>query len=176
MLGDRYDAHRLQDGAGANGHGAASMAIGHGAGGTPTHESIYHICGAGSVRLVQPQPGKALGNVYTDTLQCKYFTVLDEHTGCGHTILLIVDEEALQTRAALNNTVSSIVRKNIYGDALLVCVHEVGDDGDDEHLADFKDFYKAMGEHVNKCAEYVSNYRQLSTQQRALELLLLFQV
>lgn len=192
MLGDRYDAHRQQDKVYRD--GAANMGVSVGLNESIYHiscrngaaaamgvsasvnESIYHISGEGTVTLVQRPPGQGLGKVYTDTLQCNYFTVLDEHTGCGHTILLIADDEALLRGPALNNIVSDIVGSDIHGAVLLVCLNEVGDDGDDDNLADFKDFYKAMGTIMNKCDDYVSKYSRLSMQQRALELLELFKV
>lgn len=145
-----------------------------GGAGAATQESIVHVCAAGTATLARPEPGKPLGSVYTDALQCAYFAILAQHTSCGHTILLVADEEAQLTGAALNNRVSHALHQNVYGGALLVCLHEVGDDGDDERLADFHDFYRALGQHLQQSEQAVADYSKLSVQERALELLRLF--
>ena len=108
-------------------------------------ESIYRIGAAGRVEVLEPAPDKDLGLFYTDSLQCATFDIYARHRMERYELLLVGDDTALLADAPVNPTVSQALGFTFYGDALLVCLHAVGEDGDDSRLVDVSCIYSHMG-------------------------------
>jgi hypothetical protein len=153
---------------------------------TGTAESIYRISAGGRVEALQVQEGQELWRFYQDKLPCEAFTIVRKHsvpgagTGTNFDLLLVGDEEAVLRGSAVNARVTNALAAtgygDFYGDALLVCVHAAGDDGDDENLADVGLIYEAMSGTLPTpwTAEDIAALRKEPLQERVLELLDLF--
>ena len=153
---------------------------------TQTPESIYRISTRGSVEALQVQEGQELWSFYQDKLLCEAFTIVRKHrvqgagTATNFDLLLIGDEEALLRGSALNAIVTNALEATghgkFYGDALLVCVHAVGDNGNDENLADVGLIYEAMSGTLPTpwTAEEIAALRKKPLRERVLELLDVF--
>jgi hypothetical protein len=149
-------------------------------------ESIYRISASGRVQALQKPPWQELWRFYLSALQCESFTVVRQHrvevagTRTDFTLLLLGDEEAIPRELPVNDTVTDALADtgygNFYGDALIVCLHAVGEDGDDTKLADVGLIYEAIGKNLPTpwTAEKIADVRNAPLEGRVLELLGLF--
>ncbi len=153
---------------------------------TESTESIYRISASGGVEALQKPPGQELWRFYLAALQCQAFTVVRQHrievagTRTDFTLLLLGDDEAILRNLDLNERVSNALAATGYGeffgDALVVCLHAGGEDGNDENLADVGLIYEAIGRNLQKpwTAEETAAVRQAPLEGRVLQLLGLF--
>jgi hypothetical protein len=101
-------------------------------------------------------------------------------TRTDFTLLLLGDNEAILRDLDLNERVSNALAATGYGeffgDALVVCLHAGGEDGNDENLADVGLIYEAIGRNLQKpwTAEENAAVRQAPLEGRVLQLLGLF--
>jgi hypothetical protein len=151
-------------------------------------ESVYRINTDGTVDALRLKPGQQLGKFYVQALRCDYFTYVQEHrivsneVQTNYTLWLVGDEEgelkAYDTALNASNfnpTVSQVLGHDFFGPALLVCMHAVGDDGE-ERLADVGLIYRAIGSELPTpwTDDYIAKIRSQPLQTRAMELLELF--
>ncbi len=151
-------------------------------------ESVYRINTNGTVDALCLEHGQQLGKFYTQAIQCEYFTYVQEHrivangVQTGYTLWLVGDEEGelkaydtVLNASNFNPTVSQVLGQEFFGPALLVCMHAVGDDGE-ERLADVGLIYRAMGSELPTpwTDQYIAQIRSQPLQTRAMELLELF--
>jgi hypothetical protein len=137
-------------------------------------------------KALQKPPWLELWRFYLSALQCESFTVVRQHrvevagTRTDFTLLLLGDEEAIQRELPVNQHVTDALADtgygNFYGDALIVCLHAVGEDGDDTNLADVGLIYEAIGKNLPTpwTAEKIADVRNAPLKGRVLELLGLF--
>jgi hypothetical protein len=149
-------------------------------------ESIYRISASGRVQALQKPPEQELWRFYLSALQCESFTVVRQHrvevagTRTDFTLLLLGDEEAILRGSAVNERVTDALAETGYGeffgDALVVCLHAVGEDGNDQNLADVGLIYEAIGRNLPTpwTAEKIADVRNAPLEGRVLELLGLF--
>lgn len=143
-------------------------------------ESVYRINTNGTVDALCLEHGQQLGKFYTKAIQCEYFTYVQEHpivsngVQTGYTLWLVGDEEGAELQD-FNPTVSEVLGNDFFGPALLVCMHAVGDDGE-ERLADVGLIYSAMGSELPTpwTHQFIAEIRSQPVQTRAMELLGLF--
>lgn len=109
-------------------------------------ESIFHIEADGDVRVLQPADGVELGQFYRDSLQCVEFEIITRHRLMhGDFELLVVgDRNARLAGAYWNRVLTDALGRTVCGDALLVCLHAGGEDGDNSRLADACCIYAEM--------------------------------
>jgi hypothetical protein len=145
-------------------------------------ESVYRINSNGTVRAVHITPGEPLGELYARALQCEFFEYVQEHrivsngVQTDYTLWLVGDEEAATYGdAEFNLTVSQVLGREFFGSALLVCMHAVGDDGE-ERLADVGLIYRAISSALPTpwTEQHIAEIRSRPLRGRALELLGLF--
>jgi len=151
-------------------------------------ESVYRINTNGTVDALFLEPGQQLLEFYKKEIGCEYFAYLQEHSIVSnnvpkpYTLWLVGDEEgelkAYDTALNASNfnpTVSQVLGQDFFGPALLVCMHAVGDDGE-ERLADVGLIYRAMGSELPTpwTDDYIAKIRSQPLQTRAMELLELF--
>jgi hypothetical protein len=149
-------------------------------------ESIYRIRTSGRIEVLQKPTEQELWRFYLSALQCDSFTVVRQHrvevagTRTDFTLLLLGDEEAILRGSAVNLDVTNVLAETGYGeffgDALVVCLHAVGEDGDDTNLADVGLIYEAIGRCLPTpwTAEQTAAVRAAPLEGRVLELLGLF--
>jgi len=143
-------------------------------------ESVFRINTDGTVDAVRIPPGQQLGHFYAEALRCQYFTYVQEHrivsngVQTDYTLMLVGDEEA-ELSSNVNPTVSQVLGHDFFGPALLVCMHAVGDDGE-ERLADVGLIYRAIGSALPSpwTEQDIAEYRSGPLRNRARELLGLF--
>jgi hypothetical protein len=102
------------------------------------NESIYSIGTSGDVRVLELPNGVYLGQFYCDSLKCENFDICAQHRleHGDFDLLVIGDEEAQLSGGVHNAMLTDTLGFPFYGDGLLVCLHAVGEDGDDSRLAD----------------------------------------
>jgi len=143
-------------------------------------ESVYRIRTNGRVDALRLEHGQQLGKFYTQAIQCEYFTYVQEHrivsngVQTGYTLWLVGDEAGAELQD-LNPTVSHVIGHDFFGPALLVCMHAVGDNGE-ERLADVGLIYGAISSGLPSpwTEEDIAELRSRPLKGRALELLQLF--
>lgn len=143
-------------------------------------ESVYRINTDGTVVTLRKEGGQQLGEFYARSIQCEYFTYVQGHriesngVLTDYTLLLVGDEEGAEFQD-LNHTVTQVLGQDFFGPALIVCMHAVGDDGE-ERLADVGLIYRAIGNLLPTpwTDDDIANIRSQPLQTRAMELLGLF--
>jgi len=140
-------------------------------------ESIYHIDLDGEVRVLQPADGVELGQFYRDSLQCVEFEICARHRlRHGDFELLVVgDGNARLTGAPWNRVLTDALGRTVFGDALLVCLHAVGEDGDDSRLADVCCIYDEMAKFLSMSQFSAAQYCARPLPIRVQELLKFFE-
>jgi hypothetical protein len=153
---------------------------------TSTSESVYRIRVDGSVQILQKPAEQELWRFYLAALQCQTFTVVRQHrvevagVRTDFRLLLLGDDEDILRGSARNESVTAALAATEYGDffgdALVVCLHAVDEDGDDENLADVGLIYEAIGRGLPTpwTAEETAAVRAAPLKRRVLELLGLF--
>jgi hypothetical protein len=145
------------------------------------NESVFRINTDGTVEVVQIAPDQELGDFYVQELACNYFTYVDHcdipsnGVQTDYMLKLVGDKDAALNASSLNRTVSQVLHQTFFGPALIVCMHAVGEDGE-ERLADVGLIYRAMGSTLRTpwTEQEIAVYRSRPLRDRALELLGLF--
>ena len=144
-------------------------------------ESVYRIKPDGSVTALERLPTQHLGTFYKAALVCENWYYVKEHrivsngVQTDYTLFLVGDEEAALNGSPWNSCVSQVLGRDFFGDVLLVCMHAVGDDGE-ERLADVGLIYSAICSFLPKSftERDIAEFRRSPLTGRVLELLGLF--
>jgi len=140
-------------------------------------ESIYYIGTGGDVRVLELPNDVYLGQFYCDSLKCKNFEVCAQHRleHGDFDLLVIGDEEAQLSGGVHNAMLTDALGCPFFGAGLLVCLHAVGEDGDDSRLADVGCIYKHIEEHLSMSLVHATHLRARPLKARVKELLHFFE-
>lgn len=135
------------------------------------NESIYHITTSGNVRVVELPDGMTLEQLYCKTLRCKYFQIIaNHHMQDQYDLFVVGDEESKITGGVYNAMLTKALGKPFYGDAVLVCLHAVGENGDDTRLVDVSCIYSYIEKYCSASPEKAAKMRTAPLSERVREL------
>ena len=141
------------------------------------NESIYYIGTSGDVRVLELPNGVYLGQFYCDSLKCEHFEHCAQHRleHGDFDLLLIGDEEAQLSGGVHNAMLTDALGFPFFGAGLLVCLHAVGEDGDDSRLADVGCIYGHIEEHLSLSLVHATHLRARPLKARVQALLHFFE-
>lgn len=141
------------------------------------NESIYSIGTNGGVRVLELPIGAELGQFYCDSLKCENFDICARHRleHGDFDLLVIGDEEAQLSGGVHNAMLTDALGFPFFGAGLLVCLHAVGEDGDDSRLADVGCIYRHIEEHLSMSLVHATHLRAKPLKTRVWELLCFFE-
>jgi len=140
-------------------------------------ESIYYIGTGGDVRVLELADDVDLGQFYCNSLKCTNFEICAQHRleHGDFDLWVIGDEEAQLCGGVHNAMLTDSLGFPFFGAGLLVCLHSVGEDGDDSRLADVGSIYTHIEKHLSIPVERATHLRGRPLKARVKELLQFFE-
>lgn len=140
-------------------------------------ESIYYIGTSGDVRVLELPDDVDLAQFYCISLNCQKFEICAQHRleHGDFDLRVIGDEEAQLSGGVYNPMLTKALGFQFFGAGLLVCLHAVGEDGDDTRLADVGSIYTHIEKHLSVPVERATRLRGRPLKARVKELLQFFE-